>query len=101
MQKTSYIHNVLPYIEEHLTAEVNPDSIAERHFISLSQLYRDFYTYTGHSIKEYIRKRRISNACEKIKCSDIPLAIIAAESGYQTQQAFHKQFKNIVGMTSA
>lgn len=99
MQKNSYIHCVIPYIEQHLKEQVNPDSIARRHFISLSQLYRDFYTYTGHSIKGYIRKRRISNACEKIKCSDIPLAVIAGESGYQTQQAFHKQFKNIVGMT--
>ncbi|HBN85699.1 MAG TPA: hypothetical protein DDZ89_17855 [Clostridiales bacterium] len=99
MEKTSYIHNVLLYIEEHLTEELNPDRIARRHFISLVQLYRDFYKYTGHSVKEYIRKRRISNACKKIKCSDIPLAIIANESGCQTQQAFNKMFKCIVGMT--
>lgn len=98
-EESRHINAVLSYIEEHLTSEVNPDSIAERHFISLSQLYRSFYKYTGHSIKEYIRRRRISNACEKIKCSDIPLAIIADESGYQTQQAFNKQFKSIVGMT--
>lgn len=99
MQKTSYIQAVLPYIEQYLICELNPENIAERHFVSLSQLYRDFYSYTGHSVKEYIRKRRISNACEKIKCSELPLAIIADESGYQTQQAFHKQFKSIVGMT--
>ena len=99
MQKTSYIDNVLPYIEKHLTEELNPDKIAARHFISLVQLYRDFYTYTGHSVKEYVRKRRISNACEKIKHSEIPLSLIANESGCQTQQAFNKLFKSIVGMT--
>lgn len=99
MQKTSYIHNLLLYIEKHLTEELHPDKIAERHFISLVQLYRDFYKYTGHSVKEYIRKRRISNVCEKIKCSDIPLTIIVDESGCQTRQVFYKQFKNIVGMT--
>ena len=99
IDKLQYIDAVLPYIERHLTEDLNPENIAGLHFVSLSQLYRDFYACTGHSVKEYIRKRRISNACEKIKCSDMPLAIIADESGYQTQQAFHKQFKNIVGMT--
>lgn len=99
MKKTSYIHTFISYIEEHLAEALNPESIARGNFISLSQLYREFYAYTGHSIKEYIRKRRISNACEKLKHSDLPLAIIADESGCQTQQAFHKQFKSIVGMT--
>ena len=99
MQKFRYIHAVLSYIEGHLSDSLKPESIAERHFVSMSQLYRDFYTCTGHSIKEYIRKRRISNACAKIKSSEMPLAIIAEESGYQTIQAFHKQFKNCVGMT--
>jgi len=97
--KPKYSNAIMAYIEQHLYEELNPESIAKQHYISLSRLYRDFYAYTGHSVKEYIRKRRISNACEKIKCSDLSLAIIADESGCQTQQAFHKQFKNIVGMT--
>ncbi|NCA68029.1 MAG: AraC family transcriptional regulator, partial [Clostridia bacterium] len=99
MHKPNYINDVLLYIEKYLMTEIDPNSISKHHFISLSQLYRDFYAFTGYSIKEYIRKRRISNICEKIKCSDIPLAVIADESGCQTQQAFHKQFKSIVGMT--
>lgn len=90
---------VLLYIESHLAEVLTPEGIAGQHFISLRQLYRDFYAYTGHSIKEYPRKRRISNACAKIKCSDAPFAVIADESGCQTQQAFHKLFKSIVGMT--
>ena len=99
MNNSNYINDVLEYIEKCLSDDMNPETIAGQHFVSLSRLYRDFYAYTGHSVKEYIRKRRISNACEKIKYSDMPLAIIADESGYHTQQAFHKQFKSIVGMT--
>lgn len=99
LDKLRYIRDVLPYIEKHLAEELGPERIASRHFVSTSQLYRDFYACTGHSVKEYIRKRRISNACEKIKSSDLPLAIIAGESGYGTQQAFNKLFKSVVGMT--
>ena len=65
MQKRAYIHAMLSYIEDHLSEDLKPESIAGGHFISVSQLYRDFYAFTGHSVKEYIRKRRISNACEK------------------------------------
>jgi AraC-like DNA-binding protein len=60
MQKNKYINTVIEFIESNLSTEINPEIIAKKHFISLSQLYRDFYAYTGHSIKEYIRKRRIS-----------------------------------------
>ena len=98
VSKKRFVDTVLLYIENHLSGEINPENIAERFFCSPSQLYRDFYAFTGHSVMEYIRKRRMSNACEKIKYSDMPLAIIANESGYQTQQAFNKQFKNIVSM---
>ncbi len=99
MQKCKEIDAVVSFIENNLSNELNPESVAKEQFVSLSGLYRDFYSYTGHSVKEYIRKRRISNACERLKCSDMPLDVIAAESGYETQQAFHKQFKGLVGLT--
>ncbi len=98
-EKQRYLQAVLAYIEAHINEELTPEGIAGRHFLSLSRLYRDFNAYTGHSVKAYIRQRRISNACVKVKCSDLPLAVIADESGCQTQQAFHKLFKSIVGMT--
>ena len=98
-EKQRYLQAVLAYIEAHINEELTPEGIAGRHFLSLSRLYRDFNAYTGHSVKAYIRQRRISNACVKVKCSDLPLAVIADESGCQTQQAFHKLFKSIVGRT--
>ena len=99
MERIDYIRTVLSYIEKNLPQNLSPEFLAAQHFVSLSQLYRDFYACTGHSIKEYIRKRRMSNACAKLKSSNIPLSIIVDESGYQTQQAFNKQFKNTTGMT--
>jgi AraC family transcriptional regulator len=99
MRKNKYINSVIEFIESNLSADIHIEMVASRQALSLSQLYRDFYAYTGHSVKAYIRKRRISNACERLKCSMLPLAVITDESGYQTQQAFQKQFKCIVGMT--
>jgi len=50
-------------------------------------------------LKEYIRKRRISNACALLKYSDMPLVDIAMANGYEVQQSFHKQFRNVINMT--
>ena len=58
MQKLKEIDAVIAFIENNLSDELNPESVAKGHFVSLSGLYRDFYSYTGHSVKEYIRKRR-------------------------------------------
>jgi len=99
LYKNENMYNLLQYIENNLSVDLDIGHLSSIGYVSCAQLYRNFYSYTGHTVKEYIRKRRISNACEKIKCSDIPLAVIADESGYQTQQSFHKQFKNLIGMT--
>ena len=32
---------VIEFIESNLSTEINPDMIAKKHFVSLSQLYRD------------------------------------------------------------
>jgi AraC-like DNA-binding protein/DNA gyrase inhibitor GyrI len=97
--KTGYMNHLFRYIEANISVDLDVALLSKAGCASNAKLYRDFYAYTGHSVKEYIRKRRISNACEKIKSSDIPLAVIADESGYETRQAFQKQFKNVVGMT--
>lgn len=93
MQKIDYMSYVLQYIEEKLMSEIDPNGVAQQNFISLSQLYRGFYAYTGHSVKEYIRKRRISNDCEKIKCSDLPLAVIY--SGHRNRPFCHRKIRKM------
>ena len=93
------IKSIIEYIENNLNDEININALADRYFISQRQLYRDFYSYTGYSLKEYIRKRRISNACALLKYSDTPLVDVAMANGYETQQSFHKQFKSVINMT--
>jgi len=97
--KYGYIAKVIEYIEENLASGLNPENLALRHFASVSSLYRDFCACTGHSVKEYVRRRRISNACALVKSSGLSLAVIADGCGCRTQQSFNKQFKSVVGMT--
>lgn len=101
MEKEAFarVEEVIAFIDAHLQEKITPESLAQRYYISLSQLYRDFYAVVGYSIKEYIRNRRISQACVLLKNSRLSLDYIVSQSGLETQQAFHKQFRKIVGMT--
>jgi hypothetical protein len=57
------------------------------------------YNLTGHPVKEYIRKRRLSNALALVKYSDLSFPVIANSCGYLTQQAFCRSVKTAVGQT--
>lgn len=98
-KRFDYLNKITDYIERHMNDEIDLKAVAGEGAVSLMQLYRDFYAYTGHSVKEYIRKRRLSNACAMIKHTGAPLVDIALSNGYETQQAFNKHFKNVLGVT--
>lgn len=99
MDTKDYMAEVLEYIEQHLMRSFNVQELPVSKYLSTMQLYRDFYNLTGHSVKEYIRKRRLSSALAQIKHSDRSLADIAYEYGYSSQQAFCKCVKTATGLT--
>lgn len=99
MDKTVRFRKSIAFIEEHLSVDINLEQAAHAGYTSLMQLYRDCYTYTGHSVKEYIRKRRLSSALGLIKGSALPLAEIAYYCGYSSQQALCKYVKAATAMT--
>lgn len=94
-----HIRSALEHIESHLYEPLNIDSISRAGMVSAMQLYRDFYNITGHSVKEYMRKRRLSNALALLKHSDQTIADIAYVCGYSSQQAFCKCVKSATGQT--
>lgn len=99
MANSTRFKQSIAFIEEHLYEDIPLEQAAQAGYTSLMQLYRDFYTYTGHSVKEYIRKRRLSAALGLIRTSQRPLAEIAYSCGYSSQQALCKYVKSATRMT--
>ena len=95
----SYISEALAYVEAHLSDDLDVNTLSRAFYVSPMQLYRDFYSATGHPIKEYIRKRRLSEALCCIRASRMSLAEVAAEYGYGSQQALCKKVRASIGMT--
>jgi AraC-like DNA-binding protein/predicted transcriptional regulator YdeE len=94
-----HIQTLFNLIESNLCGDFNIESIANAGHVSAKQLYRDFYNLTGHTVKEYIRKRRLSHALSLIIHSDFSLVDIAYNCGYGSQQAFCKKVKTVTGLT--
>ncbi|MDF2686155.1 MAG: hypothetical protein K0S55_1336, partial [Clostridia bacterium] len=60
--KKENINQIINYIENNLMLDFETKLLPKLGYVSPRQLYREFYSLTGHSVKEYIRKRRLSNA---------------------------------------
>ncbi|MDE7299680.1 MAG: AraC family transcriptional regulator, partial [Lachnospiraceae bacterium] len=94
-----YVEELSAYIERHLGKSLDAGMLADLGFVSRGKLYRDFLNATGHPVREYIRKRRLSNALTLLRSSDLPPASIAYECGYSSQQAMCRSIHASLGMT--
>ena len=99
METKTYIKKAIDKIEQSISEKIKIEQLSSECFVSPRQLYRDFYSYTGHSINEYIRKRRMSKALSLLKHSSMGLADIAYLCGYSSQQALCKSIKSSIYMT--
>ena len=59
IRHSDYLHSLFQYIERHLSADLGTELLSNVGYASHAKLYRDFYNLTGHSVKEYVRKRRL------------------------------------------
>ncbi len=92
------VQKAIDYIEQNININVELTSISREASMSLSGFYRMFYSLTGYTIKEYIRLRRISDACELIQEGDFSILDIAIMYGFQSNEAFSRAFRKIVGI---
>lgn len=94
-----YIETAIKNIEQNLSGKVNVEKLSSECFISPRQLYRDFYSHTGHSVNEYIRKRKLSKALGLLKYSEISFSEVAYSCGYSSAQALCRSIKSSLGLT--
>jgi len=99
INKNNYMNNILRYIENNITDNINIELLSSIGYVSRSKLKNDFYSVSGHSVIEYVYKRRLSNALALIKMSDMELTDIALGCGYSSHQALCRAVKQTLGLT--
>lgn len=93
------VYDILKYIDKHLSEPLTVGRIAKDFSYSSNYISRLFKAKTGVSLKEYIITMRMNYAEQLLKGGQSSLAEISRIIGYESVQAFCKQFKKHTGKT--
>ncbi|MCL2775435.1 MAG: AraC family transcriptional regulator [Oscillospiraceae bacterium] len=97
--KNENMQSLFKYIENNLEYDVDTKLLSVAGYVSHAKLYRDFYSMSGHSVKEYVRKRQLSNALALIKASDMGFTDIAFQCGYSSYLTLWRAVRQTLGLT--
>ncbi|MBE6695365.1 MAG: helix-turn-helix transcriptional regulator [Ruminococcaceae bacterium] len=90
------IEEIIDYIENHLTSEIDCEELALRMTLSVYEFRRIFSFIVGVPISEYIRKRKLSlAACDIITNPRASIHEISKKYGYSTLASFSKALTSI------
>ena len=87
------LNKIVDYIESNLTEKIDLKYLAKKLGLNMFIMERVFSIITNTSIKEYIRKRRLSLAYEEIKNTDNKIIDVAVKYGYESSVSFARSFK--------
>lgn len=93
------IERTLDYIEENLYQQVTLMELAEIACFSPFHYHRVFQTMVGESVMDYVRKRRLTFAAERLFYTDEKVIDIAFDVGFQYPESFNRAFKKFYGVS--
>ena len=93
------VQHAVDYIERHLTEEISLQEVSNRANTSIFHFHRLFRAFTGRSLTEYIRERRLYFAAGELAQTRKLIIDIAFEYGYSTPESFLRAFKARYGVT--
>lgn len=85
------------YIETNLKSNVELEQIAKVAGYSIPHFYRVFSAIVGCPVKEYVRKRKLSNAMFDVVTSKRNITEIAFDYGFESHETFTRSFKLAYG----
>ena len=91
------IKNMLRYIHENFSQDLNTASIAQSAGISESECLRCFHTIIGTTPIQYLRQYRIQRSAQLLASTQDTIADIAARCGFQDVSYFTKTFRELRG----
>lgn len=93
------ILSVLIYIQNHLDDSLSLEKLAEIAHFSPYHFHRIFTACAGESVKSYLRRLRLERATRDLIFTELSLTLISERAGYDTQQSFHRAFKEMYNTT--
>ncbi len=97
--QAKYIAGVMKYIENNYAEKISLQELARIALLSPNHLCKVFKEAAGITVSEYIQKLRLDKACRLLSDTDMTLAEIAVEVGYQDVGYLRRMFKKELGQT--
>ena len=82
-----------------LSSQLTCDNVAGKANMSVRSFYNFFWIITGFSYKQYVIKRRLTEASSLLQNSIMQVVDIAFDSGYETHESFSRAFKSEFGIS--
>lgn len=89
---------LVAYINDHLTAPLSLDLLADQFFLSKSQISRLFRQATGSSIWEYVLIKRLLMARQEIRAGS-PAGDACQNCGFRDYSSFFRAYKKRFGVS--
>lgn len=86
------VSKALQIIREEAGEVLTREEVARRAGVSAAHLAELLRERTGQTFSELLRKARVDKACELLRNTDLPMAVIAAECGFCDQSYFTHAF---------
>ena len=93
------VKQMLQFIHSNYQEDLTCAQIAGSANISESECLRCFRSTIGTTPIQYLREYRILEAARLLSSTGIPVAVVAAECGFQDVSYFTKTFREIMGRT--
>lgn len=92
------MQKAIDYIENHLTDDIDYNTVAAQSFSSSYHFQRTFSILCGFTVGEYIRNRRLSLAGIELAATDAKVIDVALKYGYESPDSFAKAFQKFHGI---
>ncbi len=93
------LNNALKFIENNLDGKIDYTEIANSANTSKFHFLRTFSMFTGKTVGEYVKERRLSKATKDLLDGREKIIDIALKYGYENHGAFSKAFKRFHGIS--
>ena len=97
-QQTELIKEIHQLLTEHLNQRFTIEDLSKRYLINTSTLKEVFKAVYGLPIASYMKEYRVRQAMKLLRETNITIADIAAQVGYETQGKFSNAFKDVTQM---
>lgn len=99
MEHLDQIQRAIDFIEDNLSSHLSVDKIAQAAAFSKWHFQIVFSSIVGETLKDYIRKRRLSNSLILLRSTNQRLIEISIDAGFESQEAYTRAFKTQFGTT--